>query len=826
MTHWLSRPRGGLRLRLAVLLGAALFVLGVSIYGTLMTLTRQWLREELQARARSLAVQMASRVATPLVVRDALAINTELRELEREEDIVGVVVYDARGERFAGRAAAGEAAPLERVAPGTPSLRERDGAIHAIAAIVREASVQDAPLAEARELIAEDPPPTSARREPVGWLVLSVSTARVESSLATAMRLGLLVLLTVLGVAAIPIAFVVRATLVPLSEASDLARDIAAGELHRRLPVRTGDEIGALAESMNTMAEALQGARAEARNEADALRVAFEAVGAIARGARRAPDAAAMFRVVASELRRVTGCDGIALAAAGDEDETLRFHHFDPPLPWGELRPGMSLDATLARRLLAAVESPVRLDVDHEPGPLVRGLARHGLRSVLVVPLVVEGGPRGALLLVARRLDAFPPAQIEMVAGLANHLGAALDAAALRARLERAFEELQTARAHLVRSERQRVAGEMASGVAHEFNNVLGAILGRAQLLQRRATGGGLETAELIRSLRVMERAALDGGETVRRLRQFGTPGDGTAAETVDLADVVLEAAEITRTRWENEAQAEGRQIALHTDVERGAWVAGRGSELREVFVNLFLNAVDAMPGGGTIRLHVSHDDERVHAWVEDSGEGMSEDVRRRIFDPFFTTKGDRGTGLGLSVASAIVRRHQGEMIVFSEVGYGTRMELSFPRAAAAAATTEAPAAEAGEVPPLDVLVVDDEGAVRDLLADIVEALGHTSVRCASGAEALVAFDAQRFDLVLSDIGMPGMTGWELARALRDRDPGLTLAFVTGWGEEITPETAREAGGDLVVPKPFTLDQIANVLTLAHDRRGARRRAA
>jgi signal transduction histidine kinase/CheY-like chemotaxis protein len=416
-------------------------------------------------------------------------------------------------------------------------------------------------------------------------------------------------------------------------------------------------------------------------------------------------------------------------------------------------------------------------------------------------------------------VDAFSPAEIEMVTGLANHLGAALEAAALRGRLERAFEELQTARSHLVRSERLRVAGEMASGVAHEFNNVLGAILGRAQLLQRQSQRGEITPLALQRSLRVMERAALDGGETVRRLRQFGSPVDPAASETVDLSSIALEATEVTRTRWENEAQAEDRPIVLEPRLEEGCWVLGRGSELREVFVNLILNAVDAMPRGGTLSISVFRDGDSVRGWVQDSGVGMDEEVRRRIFDPFFTTKGDRGTGLGMSVTYAIIRRHQGEISVFSELGFGTRMEMTFALALAPAAVAEVlPSGEKAHAS-LRVLVVDDEPSVRDLLADIVRALGHAAESFDSAVTALGRIERGSHDLILSDVGMPGMTGWEFARRVRTLDPDVTIVFVTGWGEEITPEAAEEAGGNLVVPKPFTLEQIAAALALASDRR-------
>src|SRR5262249_36172984 len=202
----------------------------------------------------------------------------------------------------------------------------------------------------------------------------------------------------------------------------------------------------------------------------------------------------------------------------------------------------------------------------------------------------------------------------------------------------------------LVRSEKLRMAGELASGVAHEFNNVLGAILGRAQLLRIRAKSGDLPLQDLSSALEVVERVAQDGADTVRRLRQFATGAGPSGAETVDLDEVIRDAVEYTRPRWESEALADGRHISVRLLSSAGAWAEGRPSELREVFTNLLLNAVDAMRGDGRIVVSCLARGEVVETAVADEGEGMSEETRSRVFDPFFTTKGDKGTGLGLTV--------------------------------------------------------------------------------------------------------------------------------------------------------------------------------
>ena len=207
-------------------------------------------------------------------------------------------------------------------------------------------------------------------------------------------------------------------------------------------------------------------------------------------------------------------------------------------------------------------------------------------------------------------------------------------------------------------------------------------------------------------------------------------------------------------------------------------------------------------------------------SWVEDNGLGMPEEVRRRVFDPFFTTKGERGTGLGLSVVYGIVQRHGGEIAIYSEVGTGTRVEISLPLAAPIVPSGELPVVTGATPFTLEVLVVDDEDAVRELLVDVLRALGHHTTACDSGESALAEFATGRFDLVLTDLGMPGITGWQLARRLRQQDADLTIAFITGWGQEITPEAVRESGGDAVVAKPFGIEDIERLTLLAFERRG------
>ena len=819
-----------LKMRIGILLFAGVLCTGAGLHVLLINLTRQRLLTELRSRSQGFTNLLASRLGTPLLLQDHAAMRDELSRAFQEPEILGIIVYDSQGREF-DRVVRnprrwvpdddlGEHDTAENHEREVEALRRRH-LTEAEAPIVRDALERQQPMDEARELYGlETQAPDDAR---LGRVRALYATDSVDQAVADAGRMGVTALAAALALWLLPLFALLRFIAEPLREASDLARAIATGELERRIPVRSPDELGTLAASLNTMAAALTQSREQTRMEAESMRRATEAMVSIAGEARESRGVDEVFDVVAAHLRGLTG-SGAAILALPDLDERVKLERFDPPLPWGDLTPGQPLDPQIVARMAADGPRPVVVDLADERAPLARGLLRDGFRRLLSVPLTGTAGARGAIVLLSREPDAFPPAQIEVVTGLATHLGAAVHAALLNARLESAVAELEKTRERLEHSERLRMAGEMASGVAHDFNNVLGAILGRAQLLRRRAESGELSPNELIGALQVIERAAADGGDTVRRLRQFGPAGHVRETQVVDLDEAMRGAAEFTRTRWEDEAQAQGRPIRMEIDSAPGATVEGRGSEMREIFTNTILNAVDALPRGGRIRLTTRVTSDCVIATISDNGVGMAPEVQKRIFDPFFTTKGEGGTGLGLSVVYGIVQNAGGTITVESAPGLGTTLRLELP-AAQGRAVPVAPVRRierSPASPAFRVMVVDDESAVRDLLSDILRSLGHRPESFETGGIALDHFEPGVFDLVFTDLGMPGMTGWELARAVRARDTEVTIAIITGWGAEISMDSVRDAGADAVVSKPFTIEDIEGLAQLVRDRREKR----
>jgi CheY-like chemotaxis protein len=232
---------------------------------------------------------------------------------------------------------------------------------------------------------------------------------------------------------------------------------------------------------------------------------------------------------------------------------------------------------------------------------------------------------------------------------------------------------------------------------------------------------------------------------------------------------------------------------------------AGEPAPLREVLMNLLLNAADAITQGGRITLRTWAKDGRVYCSVTDTGVGMPEEVRRRALEPFFTTKGPKATGLGLSVAYGTVQRYGGTLTVESTEGQGTTVEVSLPTASAAATVAKpVGAAPKAAALPLRILVIDDELQVRSTLAEMLEEQGHSVTQAPGGREGLSYLKAnpELVDVVISDLGMPDMTGWDVAAAIQEHWPRLPVGLITGWGEtEITPEERGRV--NFVISKPF-----------------------
>ncbi len=359
----------------------------------------------------------------------------------------------------------------------------------------------------------------------------------------------------------------------------------------------------------------------------------------------------------------------------------------------------------------------------------------------------------------------------------------------------------------LLQSEKLKSIGTITAGIAHDFNNVLAIISGITQLLEV----VHCDNRELTKELKIITEAAHDGAEISSKMLKVSKTGQSTKNfVSSDIRDLVMKAIDFIKPRWKNEAQAKG--INYHFDKEGIKSVLPimcNSTEIKEVFINIINNALDAMPEGGTLSFSTWSVDNTVFASISDTGEGMLADVKKNVFDPFFSTKGVAGTGLGLSMAYGIVIRHGGKIEVESSMGKGTTFTLQFPATNKRRNQIEAPVPEletSGKN--LRILVVDDEEAIRHVLDKFLTRSGHKVKTVDNGADAIGIAKAEDIDLVLCDLVIPDVFGIDVIKAINRLERNPRIGIISGWSEKPGTVEGGELQVDFFLSKPFKLSKL------------------
>src|SRR6476661_3135403 len=378
-------------------------------------------------------------------------------------------------------------------------------------------------------------------------------------------------------------------------------------------------------------------------------------------------------------------------------------------------------------------------------------------------------------------------------------------------RLERMVQErtrellaLQEAAA---RDRRLAAIGQLAAGVMHDVNNALNPIMAAAYLLEMNAGNPAAVRDYAVRIARAAETGAATAARVGRFIRQ--EPLLGAREDVIDLTVMVEEVVAMTRPLWQE--RAKGGVVRLEQYLTEGTTVRGIAGELREALLNLVQNALDAMAGGGTLRIETVFTPTEASVSVRDTGVGMSAEVRERAFEPFFTTKGVNGTGLGLAEVYGIARRHRGRAEIESELGKGTTVRLVFP-AGTNTIATEAPKVSKRTRPARRILLVEDHTDSREFMQALLETDGHKVESVKTVGEARERLDREAgayYEVLLTDIGLPDGSGWDLVAFSRERRPALRIGVVSGW----EPRNEQDPACDFTLRKPVgaedLLDRIA-----------------
>ncbi|MEM7364469.1 MAG: ATP-binding protein [Pseudomonadota bacterium] len=484
----------------------------------------------------------------------------------------------------------------------------------------------------------------------------------------------------------------------------------------------------------------------------------------------------------------------------------------------------------IAGQVISSGEPILVADVEKEGTFLRSNTQSVSIRSLICLPLQIRDHAVGVINLSHTEPEAIPESDLPGLSIVANQIAMLIDNLRHYAKmrdvneileervqertqhLEQANAELHRTRSTLIQSERLSALGQMASGVAHDFNNTLAGIMGNTQLMLQHVKDEGLR-----QRLRAVELAARDGAVTVKRIQEFSRINKADEMMPCSINDIIADALEVTSPLWKDLPQKEGRTITATPRFGDVPAIMGDAAELREVLTNIVLNAVDAMPKGGNITISSWCMDERVFLGVTDSGVGVPTELRDKLFDPFFTTKGPSNSGLGLSVAYGIVRRHGGELSVESSPGNGATFMLQFPSTDETADEPIEEETSAG-LSEANILLIDDDQMVRDALMAVLEFAGHQVTCAGSGQEGINLFKQGRFDIVFTDLGMPGIRGDEVAAAVKAHSSTTPVVLVTGWRCEIDRIEIQEKGVDYLLPKPFEFASVSKMVgeALAH----------
>jgi len=416
---------------------------------------------------------------------------------------------------------------------------------------------------------------------------------------------------------------------------------------------------------------------------------------------------------------------------------------------------------------------------------------KYNVYSCAVIPIKYNGFNFGYLWLASKDINSALSENVEFLYKVCQAV----------AKILLQFKNYKKIQERMFLSSKLQALGELTGGIAHEFNNILTPILGYVQVLKDK-----IQDKELLKYISMIEESAKDGAKIVRRIQDFSKKKRKTW-ELVDLDKAIIYSVEITKPKWAYEAQVEDKKIDIVLNLNSGAYVEGIATEVREIFINLISNSIDAMPYGGKVEISSFNEDNFVVVKVKDNGVGMSKEVLSRIFEPFFTTKNERGNGLGLHIVYNIISSMNGFIEVKSKENVGTEFTIKFPKKESGLICAENDL-NIKDSKSLNILIIDDQVQVANVVSEMLKILGHNCVTILDAKE-VDKLDLKDFDVVMCDLAMPDVSGVEVAKRVKSKSR-VYFILMTGWVGKLKDEDL--AFIDYVIQKPFSMEDLKKAL--------------
>ena len=353
--------------------------------------------------------------------------------------------------------------------------------------------------------------------------------------------------------------------------------------------------------------------------------------------------------------------------------------------------------------------------------------------------------------------------------------------------------------------EEKRIEEKISSGIVHDFNNMLTGIIGRVRLLIKQ-----ISDPKQLKDLKSIELSAMDCAITVKKIQDFTSGTSDEKYETVNLFKFVNDVINLHNHLWEEDDSKQGIIIEPVVEIPRDIDIDIIPHELRRAFGNIIINAVHAMAGGGILKITSKIQAKATVINFIDTGHGMTKETMDNIFSPFFSTKGTRGTGMGMTEVYSIVKKHNGTIDIESTVGKGTTVKITLP-------TTHAVQVEEMDFVSLPtknavIMVIDDNEFVLETVTEQLADLGHEVGGFTSATEAIEHFSNQPSEIILTDLGMPEMSGWEVAAKIKEINSRTIVVLFSGWTIEMEQDELNAKGVDLYLKKPFKTEDLNRVV--------------